>query len=266
VRKRRCLIAGLLVLVCLGVCWWLFLRPHETDPVYGGQRLSYWLNDTNSRTWMLTDEAAEAVRQIGTNAGPYLLKELGTPETAFDDIIEQDVTSPRARKVLAELRYESRSDRRTKAERGISALGETGAMMLAQGLTNTDSWVRLACAAACASECMGHQDYSEILLRPLLGSLKDSDTMVRQQAAASLNIFTNEPALVIPGLIQLLHDPEEPSRAIAIFSLGTFGPQAKSAVPAILKGLQSTNLAARQNATNALKQIDPATAAQFGVK
>jgi len=90
--------------------------------------------------------------------------------------------------------------------------------------------------------------------------------MVRQQAAASLNIFTNEPALVIPGLIQLLHDPEEPSRAIAIFSLGTFGPQAKSAVPAILKGLQSTNLAARQNATNALKQIDPATAAQFGVK
>jgi HEAT repeat protein len=252
----------MLILAGLGGCWWLYLRLDETDPVYGGKRLSEWLNATNSRTWMLTDEAAEAVRRIGANAGAYLLKELGTPETAIDDIIEQDVTSPRARKILAELRYESRSDRRIKAERGISALGEKGVLMLAQGLTNSDKWVRLGCAG----ECMGHQDYPEILLRPLLRRLKDSDTMVREQAAASLYNFTNEPALVIPGLIQLLGDPEEPSRAIAIFTLGAFGPQAKSAVPAILKGLQSTNLAARQNATNALMQIDPATAAKAGVK
>jgi hypothetical protein len=51
-----------------------------------------------------------------------------------------------------------------------------------------------------------------------------------------------------------------------MFSLGAFGSQAKSAVPAILKELQSTNLAARKNATNALKQIDPAAAAKAGVK
>jgi hypothetical protein len=152
---------GLLLLAGLGGCWWLFLQPHEAEPVYGGKKLSGWLNETNSRTMMLTESAAEAVRQIGTNARLYLLKELGTPETALDDIIEQDVTSPRARKILAELRYESRDDRRTKAERGISALGEKGALILAQGLTNSDKWIRLGCA----SDCPAHRDYSGIILR-----------------------------------------------------------------------------------------------------
>jgi HEAT repeat protein len=261
VRARRYLTVGILVLAILGGCWWLVLRSQETEPVYRGKTLSAWLNETDPQTAKLTDEAAEAVRQIGTNARHYLLKEIGAPNR-INSLVEDIATSPLAKKVLPKFRFETGAERWHKADKGISSLGQMGALMLAQGLTNSDKRVRQGCAAA----CMNHQDFSGILLLPLLGSLKDQESEVRGQAAASLHSFTNEPALVIPALIKSLDDPQEINRIMAMYSLGCFGTQAESAVPLILKELVSAHPTARLFATNALKQIDPARAAKAGVK
>ena len=77
--KRRVYLI-LLVLVLVGVV--VVLATREREPEYGGKRLSEWVKDLPA-LWMqerpdLSHERAreseQAVRQIGTNASPYLLR------------------------------------------------------------------------------------------------------------------------------------------------------------------------------------------------
>jgi hypothetical protein len=68
--------------------------------------------------------------------------------------------------------------------------------------------------------------------------------------AQNLKVLTNQPTQLAQTLI----------------SLEEFGPEAKAAVPAIMQCLRSPFLEVRVFATNALLKIDPAAAAQAGVK
>src|SRR4051812_47188734 len=58
--------AVLLLAVLVAIVW-----PGEKEPEYQGKKLSYWLEITTHEEYV---EAREAVRQIGTNALPLLLK------------------------------------------------------------------------------------------------------------------------------------------------------------------------------------------------
>jgi len=74
-RKRRIYLA-LLILAVAGVAGLIVAGAlREREPEYGGKRLSEWVRALpldSSRTG--SSEAEVAVRQIGTNAFPYLLK------------------------------------------------------------------------------------------------------------------------------------------------------------------------------------------------
>src|SRR4051812_45191211 len=75
VKKRRVLIIAVVIFVaaCVGVVLW----PPEKEPEYQGKKLSAWLDvycSTNATPVLLRDEASAAVRAIGTNGVPWLLR------------------------------------------------------------------------------------------------------------------------------------------------------------------------------------------------
>jgi hypothetical protein len=76
VRKRRLYLGLLLLLVVggmIGVSVTGALREHE--PTYAGKRLSEWVMRLSSKNSLEGEsEAEEAIRHIGTNSLPYLLK------------------------------------------------------------------------------------------------------------------------------------------------------------------------------------------------
>src|ERR1043165_3334350 len=72
-RNRRIILLLLAVAVLVGVL--VVVLPREREPEYGGKRLSEWVERYATPPHMRqTEEAADAIRHIGTNAIPYLLK------------------------------------------------------------------------------------------------------------------------------------------------------------------------------------------------
>jgi len=73
VRKRRLCLLLIAIAVLVGVLAVIFRR--EREPEYGGRKLSEWVLRLPVKPSELgPSEAEEAIRHIGTNAVPYLLK------------------------------------------------------------------------------------------------------------------------------------------------------------------------------------------------
>jgi hypothetical protein len=82
-QKRHILLAALLVAVLGGLAW-LVLRPGEGELVYQGKPLSFWIERyASDRSKVERQEAEIAVRHIGTNAIPTLLRMLQARDSAL---------------------------------------------------------------------------------------------------------------------------------------------------------------------------------------
>jgi HEAT repeat protein len=84
--RKRVQIAIVVLLVALGfgVVRLALLDPDQ-EPVYQGKTLSEWLEGCDKSHWVGTKwrESTEAVRQIGTNAIPTLLRKLRQKDSAL---------------------------------------------------------------------------------------------------------------------------------------------------------------------------------------
>lgn len=67
----------------------------------------------------------------------------------------------------------------------------------------------------------------------LLENLKAPDSLTRLKAVRTLPERKGDAARVVPALIEALKDEDEEVRCGAALGLGTFGPEAKSALPAL---------------------------------
>jgi len=81
VRKTRRYLLVTLLIAVLGFASWLLLRP-DPEPSYQGKPLSYWLEGLALGSTPPA-QANEAVRQIGTNAIPTLLRMLKMRDSNF---------------------------------------------------------------------------------------------------------------------------------------------------------------------------------------
>jgi hypothetical protein len=82
--------------------------------------------------------------------------------------------------------------------------------------------------------------------------------------------FAERSPAALPVLIELLRDRDPVLRRYAADCLGDLGPKARAAVPALLRALRDQEkggffCTVSEAAADALKQIDPETAAQAGV-
>jgi len=253
---RIAFLALILAVVGMGL-WHSLSQKKAADPIYEGKRLSQWIKELNSPPPGASAAATEAIKAIGTNAIPQLLIEASAhsaPKAIAIALIENQS--------LFKLRIVSDSEHQSKALRGLCALGTNGALGVAQGLTNSDKWIRHG--------CVGQWDmctyYPEIVFDPLFGRLKDSEPIVRARAANALGMLHQQPERVVPGLIELLRDRDVWVRCMAALGLNLYGEPAKPAVPALLVSLTNCSSTFRSFATDALKKLDPQAAAVAGIK
>src|SRR5437867_1186456 len=80
-RRRQLGVISALCLVAVAAAFFV-MRPRE--PVYQGKQLSQWLEEFNRvGPAEINQEAEKAIRQIGTNALPFLVKDLCSRDSPF---------------------------------------------------------------------------------------------------------------------------------------------------------------------------------------
>ena len=100
----------------------------------------------------------------------------------------------------------------------------------------------------------------------VLEILKNPNDQVAYKAAELLGDMGIEPALAVPALAESVQGTNALVAATAARSLGKFGDQAHSSIPALRQAMEHEHRGVRREATNALRQIDPAAATASGVK
>jgi HEAT repeat protein len=100
----------------------------------------------------------------------------------------------------------------------------------------------------------------------IIEDLKNPDDQIAYRAARLLGEMRQEPSLAVPALIEAAACTNNLVAGSALWALGQYPDQAKTIEPALLSALKNPSANIRHSAADALKKIDPAAAAQAGVK
>ncbi len=234
------------------------LCAQSAEPRYQGRSLSKWLSTYRDAGADTPEEkrASEAVRAIGTNAIPQLLRML----TSRDYQMQMDanngftilgpIAAPAVPALSALLKGTNELSMFTAAQ-SLGGIGAPALPALLEALTNRH--FKVATEAYLAIGALGTNAKPAIPI--LLRDLQHPNHFYRERAADALGSLHIEPETVVPALTNLLTDQSLTARHHAIQSLGQFGPAARPAVPTILPFLTNANLS--YTATAALRQIAP---------
>jgi HEAT repeat protein len=264
IKRVQITLAVLLVALVSGIAWQAL---RERQPVYQGKRLSSWLK-VYRLGWMIhtTLNADEAVRQVGTNALPTLLRML----RAKDSALKVKLMELAKRQHIIKIEYTTAQELNYRAACAFRALG-------VEAQSAVPALIEIANRnISPASQCRAIESLGSIgpsakeAVPSLLGWATNADSEVRDHAITALVEIHAEPYRVCALLINALHDPSPVVQINALVALANFGPNAKLAVPALVEFLNAhddaTSRSLRSLTANALKAIDPEAAAKAGVK
>jgi len=266
-RKTIALIAfGALVLL-------LFLSGLPFEPRWKGRSLSYWVLVNGGVRRDDRYDPEYAISQIGSNAVPYLLTWMKQKPSSRQMWFRNVKTMhPFLGKFVPTWMTGDRIEFRARyAVQAFECLGEAGCSAipdLSQIATNrTGSDPVHATAALCnmgtkatpallaiatnrQAEVRGAviyylgQSENVQVIPALLCCLHDPDPSVSSSAAYALGQLKQEPAIVVPALLELLERAnsrsELPDRGVLLSTaraLGAFGTNSCAATPALLRGL-----------------------------
>lgn len=267
-----------------------------------GHPLSYWVGtlDTthagNGVTWSSMPPqkekhviALKAIRAVGTNAIPFLLRDLEATNSAFsiekkrvlDAIYKlthfngagrfQSVSPAEIKRWQAAVALESLGDEvaeiipilesvlaRPDGSSGcakeaafiLANMGPRGVSVVTNAAVGSNEW-----AGICAFWSIGqHPSLATNLVPFLLQTATHTNQFYSYGSVWALGIAHTDPGRVVPLLTSLLQDSNSNIRSFAAKALGEFGAAAQMAVPA-LKEL-TTDSTTSWNATEALKLIE----------
>ena len=224
--------------------------------------------------------ASQAIRQIGTNAVPHLLRTIYTRDPAWKTRLINVWRKQKWVKVPFRTAIE-------KQERALPALRQLGPRVVwtwVELLTNELASVEVQqYAAGSLAEMRGGaapalatllqlQDHTNYTLRISIGAAIqycDTDGLLssihnlrhsphdnsRASAAWSLGHISKAPDMSIPVLMRAVNDPSPHVRASAIAALPRFGADALTATNVIFRALNDSERRVRKAATNALNQL-----------
>jgi len=216
-RKRQ----FFLVLLGVGVLIWMVaaLFSRWGQPEYGGKRLSEWVVEYGSDSRLVAPK--EAVRQIGTNAVPYLLKWI---------------------------RYEpNKAMRRGRIEINKILSGvkrEWRFMDKDQFRANGAAWALI--------ELFPPTDQSLDELTRLM-----TDRKALFSAYGAMNVCAAYGSAGIPPLLSALTNGNPSHRGAIVDRFGLMGTNARPAIASLEHLLADPDGKLRESATNALLKIDP---------
>jgi len=262
-RRRDQIALAVSIITLVSVFAWQLLRDRE--PTYLGKPYSFWLKSHSesfhSGDFEQRNQAAAAIRKIGTNGIPILLQMISTTDSPWKEkanclLSHQSLISFRFSRPFA------RSDR-GNAFSGLMLLGKDAAPAvpaLIQLLSDRDFGIRWDSVEALAVISVE----SDEALPPLIKCITGTDSDLRWLAAEFVGNRHRRPDLAVPALVDNLQSPHPDFEAMD--ALAKFGNAARSAEPVLTTFLNHPHRAFRQSATNALKKIDPQRAAELGVK
>jgi hypothetical protein len=271
--KRAKLLLALVFVALAAVSAWRASLPREPEPLYKGKPLSFYLqaylrsNDlrpfpsSSSIGVPTTQEADEALRQVGTNAIPTLLRMVRAQDSAWKlklIAIAQRLTFIKIDHVDADaLNYHGALCLMKLGRQAQSAVPALIDIINHSTSVHSQIWAMYALVAIWSP---AKED-----VPTLLRWATYAESHVRYQAIRMLGRLHVEADQVVPALTSALRDPDADVRDEAVEALRRFGSNARPAVSALVKVLHDPSKAVRQDATNALKAIDPEAAAKAGI-
>lgn len=275
---------ALLVVSMVVIAFVIVYKVQTREPVFEGKRLSEWLEDRDLNVLEPEPDqrAKEVIRQMGTNALPFLVRELHAkdswlkskmlkltpkpllgrmPSSVFAHVRRQRAVAgfralgPLARPALPELSDLLNDKELTSyAARAIVQLGRDAFPPLIIALTNREPAVRNAAAEG----LYWLKSDAAPAVPALMATLKDEKESVRRSAASALGNIGQRAEVVVPALLDALEDPSSSVRDQAVWAIGKFRVEAKAAVPALLKvAKEDVDGTVRNSAMYALLRIDP---------
>jgi HEAT repeat protein len=289
---KRHILPIALSLGVLGWVAWLVLRgPRE--PVYQGHSLTYWLqhyyiqppNVPRSGAVLQADPpAVAAIRQIGTNAIPTLLR----LTRAHDSTLKLKLLAlARKRNLIAirlpnlisirfaftsvsvsagplitgrhliDMRFAPAAERNLQASLGFRELGPAASNAVPALIAIYDANISPASQDAALVALSSIGPAAKQSVATLLRTLADTNNYARLACVRALASIHAEPQLVVPALIKSLSDPHFGVRMLAAEALGQFGADAQPAVPALVE-IYDRNTADSLQAATTLGLIGPA--------
>jgi HEAT repeat protein len=272
-----------LSVIIASVALWLSLR--DTHLRHKGRTLQSWMSSYASTENDL--EAQEAIRSIGTNAFPVLLRWIRGPEPKRPDWHHRIAGwLPRPlRPEWAEAHYTSRPVLSSYAFRAFGTQACTvipELLVIAANTTNSEVAVTVYWALSYmgsngvpallavlgdhshphrgrAAHILGYTEnlgfYTNAVVTELIARLNDPS--IGQYAAVALGKLKAQPELAVPALAGCLNTTNGSSqlRIVAAASLVRFDEKAVPALPHLTNALNDPNPAVRQNVAEAIKQI-----------
>jgi hypothetical protein len=228
----------LLVLVAATVLW-RATRPDE--PIYEEKPLTRWLESHvpnssadppfNSPGWKKADEA---LRHIGTNAIPTLLRMVRAKDPPQVILKLIDAAQQRG---LAKQRYRRAYQRNEEGEYAFEVLGTNAVAAVPELIAIYQANVSPS-SQRCAALALGHIGRPAAAAIPvLLNDFTHTNGEVRFYAVSALYHIGGEPSVVVPALKGVLRDPKPEVRWNASGALSKFGRRAQSAVPELLEAI-----------------------------
>lgn len=300
-RKHRCTLIFVICTIAIACFAWMLLNRRATAPIYQGRSLDSWITqlddgDRDHETGLALSAwptgaavskskaaATEAIRQIGTNAIPFLVAEVtrNDPRTL---IKLKNFLRNHTRFGTAGLsnRIEKQKILRHQAALGLAALGpdakpalpelmkafhtsyHTKQVTISIAAIEPEGWIELTKAITNSNESLAlhgiwglgmHRAAVPGTIDALLHTLTNSSSTLIDISAWALGEIRQEPERVVPALISALDSPSADLRRQAVSSLGKFRSQAESAIPALRLTLEDQNNEVRRRATKALKAI-----------
>ncbi len=271
----------LLAVVAVIVLFTSSCGSRNPQPVYNGKSLSEWLGDMKvGNPKQVTEPAQEAIRQIGTNALPFLLKEISD----LGDLWQKVGATNFARVGLTRL-YNVRIAFKTLgpiAKPAVPALvdllnngndSDCAAIALTQvdpqfaviALTDALTNKLIATRIAAVDALFYVRSNADIAVPNLVQCLKyEPSSQDLPQDVIMLKGFTVDilgaiharPDIAVPVLVEALSDKEYGIRFEAARALGKFGNQAQPAVPILQQiAKDDFNQKFRAYATNVIHTI-----------
>lgn len=195
--------------VAILVAWVAFDFPFPKEQRFQGRTLTQWLEPEpkpklsykyvfNTRVEPKSDEAQRAIKAIGTNAIPTLIKMV----QAKDSFLKTSLNSLLDQQTIIHFRFRSASEQRGMAFQGFEILAEdakSAAPTLALLTKSSDVRVRYA-----ALESLYRvKPAKELIIPVLLQSCHDSDPSIRFRANVGLH-FISPQTLEMAGIPDML--------------------------------------------------------------
>ena len=269
-QKRLIVAVVLLLVIVAGLIAYQSLR--EREPVYAGKSLRAWLREYDG-SWPRSTAAEAAIRQIGTNAIPTLLKILceknSISTSKLGDFWGRHIS--RHRSLPTWVRYPGwylalTGNRNSLATVGFKVLGADAQQAVPALIQIYERNISPASQQETSLSLIGIGPAGRVAIPSFLRGAASPNQEVRRVAVVALSALHAEPQLVVPALVKSLSDTNDVIRLMAVQGLQLFGPDAQQAIPAVVPLLTDSNLAVRLRAADALKAISPEAAAGAGSK